>query len=131
MCPRMSTHLPRLKEARRAAKGRTRGPDPSLLAIVSAVVHTVIRRATVERRLLEAKISGRKGGCESREGSERTFSFECVAPSVPSADVKSAASEIGKLGRRSRNRRFVNGNPTRAEDLVPMRLTPKWARELT
>ena len=46
---------------------------------------------------------------------------QCVAPSVPSADMKSTASELGKLGKGSRNRRFVNGNPTRAEDLVPMR----------
>ena len=48
----LSTPLPRLEEARRAEEGRTRGPDPSSLAIVSGVAHAVIRRVTVERRLL-------------------------------------------------------------------------------
>ena len=56
---------------------------------------------------------------------------QCVAPSAPSADVKRTASEIGKPARRSGNRRFVNGNPTRAEDWEPMHSTLKWAGEWT
>ena len=141
VCPRMSTPLPRLKEARRAEKGRTRGPDPSSLAIVSGVVLTVMRRVIVERRLLgsreqpgrrqfqagEAKMKAVKAVrelCPSRSGQLR-MRRQCVAPSVPSADTKGTASEIGKPGKGSRNRRCVNANPTRAEDLVPMRLTLK------
>ena len=83
MCPRMSTPLPRLEEARRAEEGRTRGPDPSSLAIVSGLAHAVIRRVTVERRLLGGQdqigygqFQARKAEDESSKGSERTVSFE-------------------------------------------------------
>ena len=36
-------------------KGKTRGPDPSSLVIAPGVAHMVIRRVTVERRLLEGQ----------------------------------------------------------------------------
>ena len=41
---RMPTPLPRPKEARRAKKGRTRGPHPSSLVIASGVARVVIRK---------------------------------------------------------------------------------------
>ena len=86
-------------------------------------------------------IPSRKGRDESNKGSERTLSFE-KWPNTDEeamlslhrfrpADMKSTVSEIGKPGRRSRNKRFVDGNPTRTEDLVSMQSTPKWAREST
>ena len=49
---RLRNHLSRRCMNQVAEKGRTRGPDPSSLAIVSGVVHTVVQRVTVERRLL-------------------------------------------------------------------------------
>ena len=135
---RVPTPLPRPKEASRAKKGRTRCPDPSSLVIASGVAHMVIRRVSAGR-LRTAQpptIQSRKGRDESSKGSERTLRSgrilmrkQSVAPSVPSADMKSTVSETGKPGRRSRSRRFVNGNPARTEGLVPMLLVHcQWSR---
>ena len=113
--------------------------------IVSGVVHSVIRRMTVERRRLgsreqpcrrqfqagKAKMKAAKAEkelCPSTSG-QIVMRKQSVPPSEPSADTKGSASEIGKPGKRSRNRRCVNGNTAGAEDLVPMPSTLKSVRE--
>ena len=94
------------------------------MAIDSGVVLMVIRRVTVRRRLLggheqpgrrqfqagnaETKAAKAvKELCPLRSG-RILMRKQCVAPSVPPTGMKSTASEIGKLGKGSRNKRFVN-----------------------
>ena len=116
MCPLMSTKLPRPKEARRAEKGRTRGPDPNSLAIVSGVVRTVIRRVTVERRLLGSREQPGRRQCQARK--VKMKAAKAVKELLPFKKWLDTDEEP-MCPLRVRNRSCANGNPARAEDVVP------------
>ena len=122
--------LPRLKEARSAVQTQVHWP---LLLVWRTRSHEENSPVTAKFHAGKAETRAARVVrelCSLRSGQIR-MRKQCVAPSVPSADMKSAASEIGKPGKGSRNRRFANRNPARVEDLVPMHLTLRRVREST
>ena len=100
MCARMPTLLPRLKEARRATKGRTRGPKfIGHCFWCGAHGHTKSdcrkKAAGRPRTARSPTVPSRKGRDENSKGSARTLSLE----KWPDTDEEPMCRSIGSVSR--------------------------------